>query len=1001
MESNGSNRPTRVPDEDRTHALKELLGDLEKSNESKMPVTGASASRNEGSQRLMTSLEDIVRAVTEALKLDQAQTDRRKTFLELGDRDVRLLHELHARVGSHRLDFLDAYLAHLRATEETRALVEDPSTVAQLNQGLTAHFQRMTSGSYDWSYVLDQLRSSAALQRLGLPSEWSLCAYQKYLCSLLPAIWRLYPEDPDQAIDTVRAAVKVVFFDVSLAVDAFRGVDREAWLDTESYSENVLASVPSGMLVLRADLSIVLTNRFFRRTFDVGSQVVGRSITDVLSIPGLREHALGVLASGKARDRLPFELQAKDGSSHPLEVTLASIRLEKDEGDGLLVLVQDLTTQQRIRTQAGASLFRELVENATEGIVMVGEQDAICYVNQAAEKMFGYTRNSILGRSLSVLMSEDHSHTHEDLLRTYLAAQSDESDHQCQVEWLHRDGTTIPIECTVSVCPVDGEIIYAAMLRDVSGRVRAEDALKRSEQGFRTLIEQTPDAIAVHRRGRFVYVNPSMVRLLGYTSHTELVDRPLSVIVHPEDAAIVAQRVRTMMGSGALAPPQEERFVRRDGTIVHAEVVAMPLVYEGEPAIVAIGRDITERKQLTARVMQMDRMLAVGTLAAGVGHEINNPLSYVVGNVSFAIENVQQLAASVNSLTSMLRRQLGDHAADELLAASGASGLRAALEEIEEVLGDAREGSDRIRDIVRDLRTFSRSDDAKRGLVDVHGVIESAINMAFNEIRHRARLVKDFGEIQPVAGNESRLGQVFLNLLVNAAHAIEEGAADRNEIRIRTFQQGGDVTVEVRDTGKGIQAEDLPRLFDPFFTTKPVGQGTGLGLSICRQTVDAIGGRIEVESVLGGGSLFRVVLPAVTEPMPTAPTPSEPAPKSRRSRILVIDDEPMIARFMRRAIGKDHNLVTLAGARPALQQLRDHEHFDLIFCDLMMPDMTGMEFYEELHQLAPEQAERVIFMTGGAFTPGAREFLERVSNLRLDKPFDQKNIRALVRDLLR
>jgi CheY-like chemotaxis protein len=204
----------------------------------------------------------------------------------------------------------------------------------------------------------------------------------------------------------------------------------------------------------------------------------------------------------------------------------------------------------------------------------------------------------------------------------------------------------------------------------------------------------------------------------------------------------------------------------------------------------------------------------------------------------------------------------------------------------------------------------------------------------------------------------------------------------------------------VRDTGHGIETKDLPRLFDPFFTTKPIGQGTGLGLSICRQIVDDHGGRIEVESKPGEGSVFRVILPAATEAMPSAPPPTDPAPAVRRGRILVVDDEPKILQLMERTVGAEHHVVTETAAREALRRLKAREEFDVIFCDLMMPDMTGMDLFEETRQFAPELAARFVFITGGAFTPYARGFLDRVPNLCIEKPFDPKKIRALVRDLL-
>jgi len=244
-----------------------------------------------------------------------------------------------------------------------------------------------------------------------------------------------------------------------------------------------------------------------------------------------------------------------------------------------------------------------------------------------------------------------------------------------------------------------------------------------------------------------------------------------------------------------------------------------------------------ERRQLQEQLLVADRMVSMGTLAAGVAHEINNPLAFVQLNLEYAVEQLRALAA------------------------------RPELHEVTRALDDAMEGAARVRAIVRDLKVFSRPDATQIGVIDIRRVLDSSIQMAHNEIRHRARLVKSFGETPPVSGNEARLGQVFLNLLINAAHSITEGASDENEIAVSTkTDSSGQLVVTIRDTGAGMSPEVQRRIFDPFFTTKPVGIGTGLGLSVCHGIISALGGKIEVNSEPAKGTEFRVLLP-----------PSEPA----------------------------------------------------------------------------------------------------------------------------
>jgi len=234
--------------------------------------------------------------------------------------------------------------------------------------------------------------------------------------------------------------------------------------------------------------------------------------------------------------------------------------------------------------------------------------------------------------------------------------------------------------------------------------------------------------------------------------------------------------------------------------------------------------------------------------------------------------------------------------------------------------------------------------------------------------------------VAPVNGNESRLGQVFINLIVNAAQAIPEGDAANNEIKIVTrMDSSGRVAIEFQDTGAGIPAEILPHIFDAFFTTKATAFGTGLGLAICHRIVAEHDGEISVKSRTGSGTVFRVVLRAenrqVAEP---AALPEIRAP--RAGRILVIDDEQMLCNAIERILGAEHDVTTVTSAREALSRFGAGERFDLILCDLMMPEMTGMDLHEELQQSMPDQAAKFIFMSGGAFTDNARAFLARSCN---------------------
>lgn len=321
-----------------------------------------------------------------------------------------------------------------------------------------------------------------------------------------------------------------------------------------------------------------------------------------------------------------------------------------------------------------------------------------------------------------------------------------------------------------------------------------------------------------------------------------------------------------------------------------------------------------------------------------------------------------------------------------------------------EQLRDALDGTQRINTITRSLGTFSRVEDPVVCPVNIQSCMEHAATMGFNELKYRARLVKDYGAVAPVLASEGKLAQVFLNLLINAAHAIPEGRVAQNEIRVRTWCEGDSVFGEVSDTGKGIAPEHMDFIFEPFFTTKGPGVGSGLGLSICKSIVSGFGGDITCSSEPGKGSRFVVRLPRMSRPpeVHTAVASERTVPRSpTRGRILVIDDEVAIRTAIMRMLRNDHDVVVAASGEEGRSVLEQDRTFDLIFCDLMMPTLSGMDLHVWLTLQDPSLAQRMVFMTGGAFTPGASEYLAKAGNPRMDKPFDPPSFRRTTAELVR
>ena len=471
---------------------------------------------------------------------------------------------------------------------------------------------------------------------------------------------------------------------------------------------------------------------------------------------------------------------------------------------------------------------------------------------------------------------------------------------------------------------------------------------------------------------RLVYANESFRAMVG-CSQEELEGRPLGALwkgcTEPEEQ----QRLEAALRESGLFRG-EVVLAHQDGSRVSSEMQLSPVRdVDGQVSyLVATHRDVTAQKQLQAKLVSAERIAAVGTLAAGVGHEINNPLAYLM----LSLEGVSQSLAR---------------------GPEGLAEARASLD-------SAREGAERIRVIVRDLKVFSRQQGEERAMLDVNEVVVPALRMAAHAVRPRARLVEDFGQPPKVLGSEARLGQVMLNLLVNALQAIPEGSPEHHEVRVRTGRDDmGRALVEVSDTGCGMAPPVLARIFDPFFTTKSWGEGTGLGLAICQQIIQAHGGELRVSSEEGKGSSFTVLLPSAESrpaktPVPRAVTPAPVLPPRRR--ILIIDDEPRLAQSMRMLIEPTHDVFVTTRGAEALAWVNEGQRFDLVLCDLQMPGTTGMDVYAHLSAHVPELAERLVFISGGAYTQATRDFVRSVRNRILEKPVRPDELLATIDEAL-
>jgi len=457
-----------------------------------------------------------------------------------------------------------------------------------------------------------------------------------------------------------------------------------------------------------------------------------------------------------------------------------------------------------------------------------GEESETAYINAAARRLLGLDGKMDDEGPLAALGIGD---------RTMLAAlrerrlAGEDDGAPLRVDVATADGRRLPVEVTMALATHLGHPAIVTFIRDISEQVSIGERLRSSEGRFRTFTEAAPDAIQVVHDGELRYMNPAAKRLFGDVDLGQRLDE----IVHHDDVVVLGERMGRIL-SGEVLRPYEYRVNHPNGEVVTVEISSIPIEYESRPCILSFGRDVTERKRMQGRLIQADRMATVGTLATGVAHEINNPLTYVV----LHLEKLRL------SLTRLVPDEGG-------------------REEAQHMLAEALDGAERVRVIVQDLLSLARSDTSTHGPTDVRKVVGTALKLASPVLDGRCSVVQELEETDPVRANAAWLGQVFVNLLVNAGQAFGEDDPKHNRVTAMTrTSDDGWIEIAVEDNGPGIPTDIADRIFDPFFTTKEAGTGTGLGLAISRSVIDSLGGEIDVTSRPGQGTTFRVRLPPLS-----------------------------------------------------------------------------------------------------------------------------------------
>jgi PAS domain S-box-containing protein len=601
----------------------------------------------------------------------------------------------------------------------------------------------------------------------------------------------------------------------------------------------------------------------------------------------------GVFVTGLSANAIESDMIRKDGSGIPTEMSSSLLKDSNGNPKGFCGIIRDITKRKLAEKALRASeeKYRTILDSIDDGYYEMDLAGNIISFNKWIPVISGYTPEELIGMNFREYMNPEDAKTVFPIFhQVYLTGQQVSA-----ATWglIKKDGSQTPVETSISlVRDASGNVIgFRGIARDISQRKKAQEALRISEERYRALAENMHDVIWIIRDMRFTYLTPSIERQWGYQSD-EIIGRPPEVILSPDSSNTLKSVLNEVIQSqgentSALELPFELEVITKDGTKVWTEA-KINVLYDASGKFTGfqgLSRDITERKNLEnslrketeelkkartdlekaytdlkatqAHILQQEKMASIGQLAAGVAHEINNPMGFISSNLVTLEKYLNKLNDYMLSQSDLLVHVEKEEALAALHDKRKSLKIDFITDDIKDLIQESLEGAERVKKIVQNLKSFSRVDQAEHKQADINECIESTINIVWNELKYKTTIVKEYGDIPVVMCCPQQLNQVFMNLLVNAAHAIET----QGVITVRTWKGNGSVFASVSDTGSGIKPENLSRIFEPFFTTKDVGKGTGLGLSITYDIIKKHGGDLTVKSVLGEGTTFTVGIP--------------------------------------------------------------------------------------------------------------------------------------------
>ena len=619
-------------------------------------------------------------------------------------------------------------------------------------------------------------------------------------------------------------------------------------------TRTILEEVPIGILVVGKDKVIRDINK---TALDIVGKkkedVVGRECHDTMCVAEIGK--CPILDIGNDINNSEREILNSEGNRIPILKTVIPVSIDGE--DVLLEAFFDISKRREAEEERrkfeealeeSRKCLNAITEAAQDAIVTIDHESKVTFWNASAERIFGYSQQEVMGKDLhELILPENLKEAHaEGWRRIQQTGTGNAIGSSVELQTKHKNGSLISVELSLSSMRVGSEWHVLGLVRDISDRVAREAEYNQKVSQYMAMIDAGPAMMFLK--------DIDHQYLIANQTFCEFIDKPLDEIVgltaeglfSPHEVHVQHENEEIVMGENRIIVQQEVSFERCNEANRWFSTTLVPVHDQSGLVVGVVGliQDITELHHSREQLVQADKMSAIGTLAAGVAHEINNPIGFIGSNLNTMRKYIKKV--SEMTLDS------------DVLKSEDAENLKEMLEDFGDAIDESLDGTERVRKIVADMKSFSRVDKSQKELFNLNEGLESTLNIAWNELKYNCTVEKNYGDIPELYCMPNQLNQVFMNLLVNAGHAMQN---EPGRVTITTTHDSENIIVTIADTGKGIERKNLKRIFEPFFTTKEVGKGTGLGLSMAYDIIQKHGGQLAVNSELGVGTEFTITLP--------------------------------------------------------------------------------------------------------------------------------------------